>query len=315
VLKAYSKLLRQYWRVKDFDVLVVGYPGQIDVFLARLLASLRRKPLVWDVFMSVYLVALERGLDSRNRFTVNALRRLERTALRLPDKLVQDTQDYVAWLAETHGVAPERFGLVPTGADDRVFTPQGEAETDDIRVIYYGTYIPNHGVEKIVEAARLLADMPKIRFELIGDGPERARAETAARDLALENVQFLGWMEKDALVRHAGSGAVCLGAFGDTPQSLMTVQNKIFEGLAMARPVLTGDSPAVRRVFTHKDQVYLCERSGKGIAEAIRELASDQALRARLAREGRRIFEEQYDLENIGRQFRRILEGVLGRRK
>ena len=74
VLRAYVRLLRRYRRVGAYDVLVVGYPGPFDVFLARLLSWWRRRPLVWDVFMSVYLIAVERNLDVRSRFTVGLLR-------------------------------------------------------------------------------------------------------------------------------------------------------------------------------------------------------------------------------------------------
>ena len=40
----------------------------------------------------------------------------------------------------------------------------------------------------------------------------------------------------------------------------MTIQNKIYEGLAMARPVVTGDSPTVRVVLQHGVNVWLCDR-------------------------------------------------------
>ncbi|MCI0519004.1 MAG: group 1 glycosyl transferase, partial [Chloroflexi bacterium] len=49
LLHAYTALLGKYRRVGRYDVLVVGYPGHYDVFLARLLAWLRGRPLAWDV--------------------------------------------------------------------------------------------------------------------------------------------------------------------------------------------------------------------------------------------------------------------------
>lgn len=318
VLSTYAKLFWRYWRVGDFDVLVCGYPGQIDVFLARPLAWLRRKPLVWDVFMSIYLIArLERELGSDDSFAISALRRIERLALQLPDKLVQDTEDYVLWLGDTHGIAAERFAVVPTGADDRAFIPPDMAAngSEPFRVVYYGTYTLNHLVEKIIDAAEILKDDPGVRFEMIGDGPERAAAEARVRDGKLGNVVFLGWMEKAALGRHVASADVCLGAFGATPQSMITVHNKIFEGLSMGRPVLTGQSPATERLFTHKMHIYLCERSGTGIADGILELRADPELRARLATEGRSLFEREFNPDAIGRKFRAILEDVLARRR
>src|SRR4030065_2574063 len=71
ILSTYLRLIRHYLQVGDYDVMMVGYPGQMDVFIARILTWLKHKPLVWDVFMSIYLIAVERGLDKRNRFGIN----------------------------------------------------------------------------------------------------------------------------------------------------------------------------------------------------------------------------------------------------
>ncbi len=306
ILRAYARLLKRYRSLPVYDILVVGYPGQFDVFLARLLSRLRRKPLAWDVFMSIYLIALERGLDRHSRLTVSLIRKVEQMALRLPDLLIQDTAEYVDWLHATHGISPGRFGLVPTGADDRTFRPalQVEPPGDTFRVVYYGTFIPNHSVETIVEAARLLADQPGIHFELIGQGPDREKCQEMAKGYHLENVTFVDWLDKEALVERAARADICLGAFGVTPQSLMTVQNKIFEGLAMGRAMITGDGPAVRAAFRHGEHLYLCERKNPAaLADAIKALQNDPELRNRLGQNGYCLFTEKYNLAGIGRQY------------
>jgi len=307
VLGVYARLIQRYRQVGDYDVLIVGYPGQLDVFLARVLTWLRRKPLVWDIFMSIYLVALERGLDKRNRFTIGLLRRLEWAACCLPDRLILDTSEYVVWFGKTHGVPAQRFWLVPTGADDRVFhpLPSPTPESRAFRVIYYGTFIRNHGVEHIVEAARLLADDPSIRFEFIGDGPEREKAQEIANRYHLGNVTFVEWLEKSELVKRVAQANVCLGAFGTTPQSLMTVQNKIYEGLAMAKPVITGDSPAVRQVLQHGEHIYLCERENPiSLAQAIRALKQNPTLRQSIAEKGHRLYRERFTTSALGLQLK-----------
>ncbi len=315
LIRAYGRLLWRYARCGAHDIVVVGYPGLLDVFLAFVVSRLRRKPLVWDVFMSVYLIALERGLDRRSGLSVRLLRDLERAACRLPDRLILDTEAYVAWFQATHGVVAQRFRLVPTGADDRVFYPSSRSDSADglFRVVYYGTFIPNHGVEYIVEAARLLADDPTICFELIGDGPDRGRAQALAQGYGLSNVIFVDWLDQPALVARVARADVCLGAFGTTPQSLMTVHNKIYEGLAMARPVITGDSPAVRQAFEHGEHVFLCRRADAGsLAEAVRVLRESPALRAHLARRGHQLFCEQFDLQHNGQRFASHLREIVG---
>ncbi len=306
VVRTYTRLLRRYRGVGRYDILIVGYPGQFDVFLARLLSWWHRRPLVWDIFMSIYLIAAERNLDKRSRFIVGWLRRVEWLACRLPDQLILDTADYVAWFGRIHSIPSERFRLVPTGADSSVFRPISIPKCADglFRVIYYGTFIPNHGIEHIVEAARLLSDEPSVRFEMIGAGPELPRALEMADRYGLKNIEFVSWLDQTALVGRVARADVCLGAFGTTPQSLMTVQNKIYEGMAMAKPVITGDGPAVRRVFVHGEQLYLCRRAdGTDLAAAIWHLYSDPVLRYRLAEDGHHIFIQHFTTDRNGERF------------
>ncbi len=311
------RLLSAYRHVGDYDVMLLGYPGQLDVFLARVLTWLRRRPLVLDVFMSLYLIAFERGLTARHRFTGRLIYRLEKLACRLPDRLILDTAEYVAWFCQIYGLEPTRFCLLPTGADDRTFRPLAATERQDgrFRVLYYGTFIPNHGVEHIVQAARGLKDRPDIHFELIGEGPTRAPAVALAQEYDLDNVTFVDWVDKAALPQRIAQADVCLGVFGQTPQSMMTVQNKIYEGLAMARPVITGDSPTVRAQLVHGTHVFLVPRGDPdALAGAILALRDDAALRERLAREGRQLFIEQFSVARIGAQARRHLEELVAAR-
>lgn len=313
-LQTYARLLRKYRQVGNYDVMVLGYPGQLDVPLARLLTWLRRRPLVLDVFMSIYLIAQERGLTERSRLTARLICGLEWLACRLPDLLILDTEDYVAWFHENYGVDPARFRLVPTGADDRVFRPMEPRRKEDglFRVLYYGTFIPNHGVETIVEAARLLQNDPHIHFELVGEGPDKARAEALAKTYRLTNIVFTGWMDQQSLVHKIAKADVCLGVFGTTPQSLMTVQNKIYEGLAMGKPVITGDGPAVRRQMAHGEHLYLCRRADPAsLAEAVRVLKADPELRRRLAERGYKLYRQHYDLEHNGARFAALLREVV----
>jgi len=212
----------------------------------------------------------------------------------------------VSWFSQTHGIKADRFRLVPTGADDRIFHPLSCPHPEDglFRIVYYGTFIPNHGVEYIVEAARLLADQEDIRFEMIGEGPDLPKAQAMAQRYGLKNIEFVPWLDQAALVERVACADICLGAFGTTPQSLMTVQNKIYEGMAMGKPVITGDSPAVRKTLIHGEQIYLCRRAdGDDLAAALFRLYRDSALRTKLAENGYHTFLESFTVAHIGERF------------
>lgn len=303
VISAYCSLLWRYFHTGEYDILIVGYPGQPDIPLARVLSWIRGKPLVWDVLMSIYLISLERGLDRHSRVTVSLIKRLESLACRLPDRLILDTQEYAAWFCETYRIPPDRIRLLPLGADDRIFLPAQPSERREklFRCVYYGTYIPNHGVDCILEAARLLKDYPDIQFELIGRGPDHDKILALSRHYGLKNVTFIDWMDVNTLVMHMNSIDVCLGTFGITPQALMTMQNKIHEGLAMAKPIINGDSPVMRSTLRHGEHIFLCERRNPlALAEAILTLRDDPILCEKLARQGYTFYQENFTFQKLG---------------
>jgi glycosyltransferase involved in cell wall biosynthesis len=314
VLNTYMRLILKFRGIGDFDILWVGYPGQFDVFLAWVLARLKRKPLVWDILMSIYLVALERDLDQKSSFTVEMLRRFERIALRLPDLLIQDTKPYVEWFHKIYTVPIEKFKLVPIGVDDRNFyvLPATALKEKIFRVAYYGTFIPNHGVEYIIKAAKLLKNEEDIHFDFIGRGPDQPKAKALAHQYGLSNVTFIDWMEKSELVQYATSAAIILGTFSKTSQSLMTVHNKVYEGMMMKKIVITGDSPAIRAQFTHKEHLYLVNRMDEvSLANGIRTLRENPALMAKIQENGHKLILEKYTLKETGGLTQKYLKDLL----
>ena len=128
----------------------------------------------------------------------------------------------------------------------------------------------------------------------------------------MANIEFLEWMSPEELVATVHRADVCLGAFGRTPQSVMTVQNKIYECMAMRKPVVTGDSEAIRSQFTDREHLVVCPRlDGRALAGAIRLLLDDDELRARIASAGHREFLARYSLHPLGATFVTILTDLL----
>jgi glycosyltransferase involved in cell wall biosynthesis len=281
IVRAYWQLLRAHGRIPTYDVMLIGYPGQFDTFLGKVLARRRGKPMALDLYMSLYLIAEERGLVEKSPITGRVIRKLESLGLHQPDLIISDTAAYVDYHCRTYGLTPDRFKLVPAGADNSFFyrRPGIQPPDDRFRLIYFGTFIQNHGVPTIIEAAKLIDDHSNIHIDLYGDGPERLVSENLAKELGLENVSFHGWTEKAELAEETARSHASLGAFGETKQSMMTVQNKIWEAMSVGRPVITGDSPTMRETFTDQEQVYLVNRNDPGaLADGILKLASDPSL-------------------------------------
>jgi glycosyltransferase involved in cell wall biosynthesis len=92
----------------------------------------------------------------------------------------------------------------------------------------------------------------------------------------------------------------------------MTIQNKLYEGLAMARPVVSGESHAVRQAFDHGIHLFLCERAnGSALASSIQTLKNDPKLCESLSINGYNRYREKFDLEHNGQRYRQHLLEII----
>src|SRR5512133_1244853 len=54
LLAAYPLLVLRYLRLPRHDLVLVSYPGLLDLFVIRFFARMRRVPIAWDWFISAY---------------------------------------------------------------------------------------------------------------------------------------------------------------------------------------------------------------------------------------------------------------------
>jgi glycosyltransferase involved in cell wall biosynthesis len=213
------------------------------------------------------------------------------------------------------GVRPDKLRWVPVGAD-KVYCrePSPVGEGDSFTVVYFGQYIPLHGVNYIVEAARILEEHPDIHFELVGDGQTYEAASSLAERLQVQNVTFHhAWLSPEKLIaEHIIPADVCLGAFGDSPKARRVVPIKVFVALAMGKPVITGDSPAAREVLSHGTDAILCQMANpQALAQAILFLKRNRSLREKIAEEGYLSFQSKFSSQVIGATVKDYLTEVI----
>jgi len=172
-----------------------------------------------------------------------------------------------------------------------------------LQVLFFGTYVPLHGVDVILGAAAQLAAQSDVSFTLIGSGQlhEPLRRWAAERDLG--NVRFIDeWVDTAALVEHISRCDVCLGIFGETAKAARVIPYKVFDALAMAKPVITRDSPAARELLVDGESAVLCEPgSATSLSRAIVRLRDDVPLRQCIAAGGSARYREQGCPRAIGR--------------
>ena len=304
VLRAELELLLS--RKPPFDVVVVGYPGHVDVPTARRIADGR--PVVFNPLVSLYDTLVDdRGRYGRNTLRGRIVHRLDAIAFHRATVVVADTEQQARFFAETFGIPPERLAVCLVGAEDRLFTPGRHPPAGGFHALFVGKLIPLHGLETILEAARLA---PEIPFRVIGSG----QLDAVLRDRP-DNVEWVDWVEYELLPAEYRTAGCALGIFGTSDKALRVIPNKAFQAIACGTPLVTGDTPAARGLLTDGVDALLVPPSDpQTLADAISRLATDTALRERIGAAGRATYEARASEEVLGAAWRDILEAAIERR-
>jgi len=311
----YLRLLVKYAQVKDHDVMIVGYNGYFDLPLAKLLAKLRRKPLIFTPLFPLYETLIEdRKYVAKASVKSKIIHKIDGVGGWLADVIIVESDEYIRYYHEEFGVPKEKFSKVPLGADETNFFPRTtpKAVSDQVKVLFYGKFIPLQGIQYIVKAAKLLENDTNIVFEIIGSGQLSEEIHTLAQKLDVKNISFIDWVEYKTLPLHVHHADISLGIFGDTPKALRSIPIKVYEALSMQKPVITGDSPAAREVLTDKENAVLCQMANaEAIAEAIVLLKNDRNLRENIAKEGHKLYHNRLSSTCIARDLEAVLNKVL----
>lgn len=252
MLFSYPSLAWRYLRLPRHDWVLLGYPAIVDVWFIRLLAWLRRTPVAMDWFLSAYdTIVLDRRLIATKNPLAWLLWAVEALSIRLADRVFMDTRAHAQRMESLFRLRAGRCGCVWVGAESAVFNTTGTSTGDHVdhglRALFYGQFIPLHGIPTIIEAARLLRDEP-VEWLIIGRGQEAAKARAMLAAEPLPRLQWLDWVPYEKLAGHIHDADVCLGIFGTSDKAASVIPNKVFQILVAGNPLVTRDSPAMREL-------------------------------------------------------------------
>ncbi len=249
-LASYPFLIWRYLRLPKHDAVVVSYLGHLDVLVLWPFARLRGVPIVWDAFLSLYNTVVE---DRRMLSPRNPLARLlwltEWLACRAADRVVLDTRAHADYFVRTFRLPMEKTAAVFVGAEPDVFPPLPAQASGAVPiVVFYGQFIPLHGIETIIKAAQA-AQQDDIDWVIIGTGQEADRIRSMLDSNPIPRLTWIHWAEYSELSTWLNRATVCLGIFGDTEKASLVIPNKVFQILMSGKPLITRDSSAMRELI------------------------------------------------------------------
>lgn len=212
------------------------------------------------------------------------------------------------------GLDESKARVIPPAVDPDRFRPserpREEPAADSVlEVLGVGSLIWRKGFEDALSAVALTRDRGlRIRYHLVGDGPDRQRLRFTARDLGLEDaVVFHGACSTDeilALMRRCRVfllSSVCEG-----------ISNAALEAMACGMAVVsTRCGGMAEAIDAPREGLLVPSRDPGAMAEALARLAGDSSLRAEMGRQARRRVEKDFRLEDQISAFRELCLGAI----
>jgi glycosyltransferase involved in cell wall biosynthesis len=235
VLGCWARLFPRALRAPHPDVVLVGYFGQLDVLLARLLWP--RATVALDHWVPVAEVADDYGLTASWRRI--ALHGMDVVSLYVANVVLVDTDEHRELLPR---FARTRTVVVPIGAPYLYFHEPAHLPARPLRVVFFGTYTPLHGTPVIAHAIRRL-HRADVQISMIGQGRDHAVVRQLVGDD--ERVRWFDWLEPRELAGALAGHHICLGIFGVTAKASRVVPSKVYQGAAAGCAVVTGGNKAL----------------------------------------------------------------------
>ena len=200
---------------------------------------------------------------------------------------------YLAGRLEQSGYRDVR--VIPNGV-----APPQERTSGGPSILFVGRLVPEKGLQAVLGPARTVASQLGWNIDVVGDGPLRAGLERQH-----PSVRFWGRADPEPYYREAG--LLLLPSLW--PENLPYVA---LEAMAHGVPVLASNVGGVPEIVEDGVTGRLYEPgNGAQFTAALRDLASDSALRTRLGSASRERIERAYVWSCIGPRYVALYEELL----
>lgn len=198
--------------------------------------------------------------------------------------------------------------IVHCGVDPSLFN-MATHEGRGTRLLFVGRLAAVKGLPILLESlAALSSEYPDIVLTLIGDGPDRAAIEEQAVRLGLnQNVDLRGYRSQAEVREEMQQADIFV-----LPSFAEGVPVVLVEALAAAIPVVATRIAGVGELVEDGVSGYLVPPGDPGsLAECIRRLLEDPALRSRFGAAGRARVEKEFDVRRETARLHSILATAL----
>jgi glycosyltransferase involved in cell wall biosynthesis len=315
LLNYFSFVWSSYWRGRKlgkFDFLLVESPPLFLGYSAMRLSKILNAKLIFNVS--------DLWPESAEKLGIVTNQRLLKLAYNLEAKCYNKS---TLITGQTQGIVDDiksRFPhklvyWLPNGVDvnfynpDRIevsdFRERNNFKSSDLLLFYGGILGHAQGLEIILKAAKLVENIPCIQFIIQGSGPEKEKLLMLKEELKLNNVHFFDPVNKSEMPSIVKAIDIALVPLKNLPLFQGAIPSKVFEALAMKKPLLLGVDGEARQHFIQNAKAgYFFEpENEEDLARQITEIVKNPNSLIEMGNNARNYVSTHFNRDRIALEF------------
>lgn len=255
----------------------------INIFYELFWAWILRKKIIIDYYVSIYdTVVLDRKWFKENSFWASVARILDKIFLKIGTKtlfLDNAEKQYYCKLANVEA-NKSSYIILPLGIEEKepIHSEFVYGDKKDICICWWGSYMPLHGIDKVIKAAKILRTYNiNAKWYFFGNNEEKGKIYVdLAKKNKLEDICFFNneYSFKNGKLQEflSVNCDIALGPFGDSVKAKTVTSNKLIEACTMKSVILTGYSKGIQEFFDEDNSIFMCKNDPESIANAINSI-------------------------------------------
>jgi glycosyltransferase involved in cell wall biosynthesis len=306
-----SSLFTGLFRIEKNDIIICESPPLFIGISALIISKFKGSKLIFNV-SDLWPESAEKLDIIHNKFLLGVSYKLEALLYRCSTLVVGQTKGIVSNINNRFNKVPTYW--LPNGidfhafnihADGTLFRAKNDYTPTDFLLVYAGVLGHAQGLEVILEAAEKTLSTIAIQYLIIGDGPKYGILLEKATNRNLSNVKFLGNIPRHEMPEAVAACDAYIVPLKKNNLFLGAVPSKLFEPLAMGKPIILGVDGEARDLFIDRGNcgLYYEPENAKELMNCVYDLYKDRFKCEILGLNGRKFVCENFDRKFIAYKY------------
>jgi glycosyltransferase involved in cell wall biosynthesis len=312
------------FKIKNCDLVFATSTPLIIAIPGIILSFIKRIPMVFEVRDLWPEVPIQMGVI-KSKLLIKILRWFERFTYKYSKHIVALSPGMMKGIIDA-SIEKGKITMIPNFCNTDFFKPEESnkelvKELEDIGepiISYAGAISYANNVELIIDTAEKLQKKgQKLLFVIAGDGSLKQELENKSKKLGLQNVLFLGKINKYEVLELYRKSLATLVLFKKLPVLTTNSPNKFFDAISTGKPVITNmDGWIGNLIEEYKIGFSIDPDDANSLMKAVIDMVNmDENKVKEMGLNARKLAVEKFDSDNMVLQLEDIFKKVLEKEK